>query len=119
MGTSVQCNDTPALCYNTSVTWVGTSLFSATALQLVLRHFYYMGRHVSIQCDDTPTSVMALLLHGQARLYSVRRHSCIVLRHLYYVGRHISVQYYTVPSGTYCVVFLLFIVTSLYKQTFI
>ena len=24
----VQCNDTPALCYDTSVTWAGMSLFS-------------------------------------------------------------------------------------------
>ena len=25
---SVQCDDTPALCYDTSVTWTGTSLFN-------------------------------------------------------------------------------------------
>ena len=30
------------------------SLFSATTLMLVLRHFYYVGMHISIQCDDTP-----------------------------------------------------------------
>ena len=29
-------------------------LFSATTLLLVLRHFCYVGRHVSVQCDDTP-----------------------------------------------------------------
>ena len=34
--------------------WAGTSLFNATTLLLVLRHFYYVGRHVSVQCDDTP-----------------------------------------------------------------
>ena len=28
MHVSVQCDDTPALCYDTSVTWAGTSLFS-------------------------------------------------------------------------------------------
>ena len=31
------------------------SLFSATTLLLVLRHFYYVGRHIFVQCDDTPT----------------------------------------------------------------
>ena len=50
---SVQCNDTLALCYDTSVTWVSTSLFSTMALLLVLRHFYYVDRHVFVQCDDT------------------------------------------------------------------
>ena len=34
--------------------WAGTSLFNAAALLLVLRHFYYVGRHVSVQCNDTP-----------------------------------------------------------------
>ena len=51
---SVQCDSTPALFYDTSVTWADTSLFSATTLFLVLRHFCYVGRHVSVQCDDTP-----------------------------------------------------------------
>ena len=32
---------------------------------------------------------------------------------------HVSVQYCTVPSGTYCVASLSFIVIGLYKQTFI
>ena len=30
------------------------TLFSATTLLLVLRHFYYVGKHVFVQCDDTP-----------------------------------------------------------------
>ena len=51
---SVQCDDTPALCYGTSITWACTSLLSATTLLLVLRHFYYVGRYVSVQCDGTP-----------------------------------------------------------------
>ena len=53
MGTSDQCDDTPALCYNTSVMWAGTSLFNVMTLLLVLRHFCYVGRHVSVQCDVT------------------------------------------------------------------
>ena len=60
---SVQCDSTPALCYDTSITWTSPSLLSTTTLLLVLRHFCYVGRHVSVQCDDTPalcydTSVM-------------------------------------------------------------
>ena len=34
--------------------WAGTSLFNATTLLLVLQHFYYVGRNVFVQCDDTP-----------------------------------------------------------------
>ena len=52
---SDQCDDTPTLCYETFVMWAYTSLFSATTLLLVLRHFCYVGRHVSVQCDNTPT----------------------------------------------------------------
>ena len=29
-------------------------MFNATALLLVQRHFYYVGRHVFVQCDNTP-----------------------------------------------------------------
>ena len=36
-----------------------------TALLLVLQHFYYVGRHVSVQYDGTPASATAPLLHGQ------------------------------------------------------
>ena len=50
---SVQCDDTSALCYNTSITWACTSLFSATTHLLVLRHFFYVGRHIFVQCDYT------------------------------------------------------------------
>ena len=65
---SVQCDETLALCFGTSVTWVGTSLFNASALLLVLRHFCYVGRHVSDQCYGTPVNFKTLLLSGQARL---------------------------------------------------
>ena len=47
--------------------WAGTSPISASALLLVLRHFCYVGRHVSDQCFGTPASATALLLRGQAR----------------------------------------------------
>ena len=94
-------------------------MFSATTLLHYARHLYYMDRHVSVQCNGTSASATALLLRGQARLCSMRRHSCIVLWHLCYVGRHVSIQYCTIASGTYCVVSLSFIVTGLYRQTFI
>ena len=51
---SDQCDNTPTLCYDTSITWAGMSLFSATALMLVLLYFCYVVKHVSVQCDDTP-----------------------------------------------------------------
>ena len=65
---SVQCDGTPALCYDTSVMLADTSLFSASSLLLVLRHFCYVGRHVSNQCYDTHASATTLLLRGQARI---------------------------------------------------
>ena len=34
-------------------TWAGMSLFSATTLLLVLRHFYYVSKHISVQYEDT------------------------------------------------------------------
>ena len=71
------CTDTPALCYDTFVTWASMSLFSASALLLVLRHLCYVSRHVPDQCYGTPTSVTALLLREQARI--VLRHLCSVL----------------------------------------
>ena len=40
-------------------------------------------------------------------------------RHICYMGSHVSVLYYTVPSGTYCAASLSFIVSGLYRQTFI
>ena len=46
----------------------GTSLFSASALLLVLRHFCYMGMHVSDQCYDTLASATTLLLRVQTCL---------------------------------------------------
>ena len=66
-----------------------TYMISASALLLVFRHFYHVGRHVHMisalarihdQCFGTPASV----------------------RHFYHVGRHVSVPYRTVPSSLYC-----------------
>ena len=57
-------------------------MISALALLLVLRRFYYVGRHVYM------TSASELLL---------------VFRHFYYVGRHVSVPYNIIPSGIYIV----------------
>ena len=57
-----------------------TYMISASALLLVLRRFYHVGRHVHMisalahihdQCFSTPDSVPTLLLRGQARLCSV------------------------------------------------
>ena len=42
---------------------------------IVLRRLCYVGKHVSVQCFDTPASATTLLLRGQARLCSVLRHS--------------------------------------------
>ena len=38
---------------------------SDLALLLVLRHFCYVGRHVSDQCFGTPVSATTILLRGQ------------------------------------------------------
>ena len=51
---SIQCDNTPALCYNTSITWVGTSLFSTVPylrVPTVLRPSHslllvYSGKHL-------------------------------------------------------------------------
>ena len=78
---------------------------------IMLRHFYYVGRHVSVH--------YATLL--------------LVLRHLCYVGRHVSVQCDDTPALCYdtsvmwanmylfstVLVSVSFIVTGLYRQTFI
>ena len=59
-----------------------TYMISVSALVLVFRHFYHVGRHVHMnmisalarihdQCFSTPPSVSTLLLRGQARLCSV------------------------------------------------
>ena len=78
-------------------------MIGASALLLVLQHFYYVGKHV--------------LIGGSALL--------LVLRHFCYVGRHIlisasalllcatALQYCIVPSGTYCAVSDSFIITGL------
>ena len=92
--------------------WPSTSLFSSSALLLVLRHFCYVGRHVSVQCFGTPASATTLLLRGQAHLCSVLRHSyecydtyitwtsmslfsatilLLVLRHFCYMGGYVSI----------------------------
>ena len=51
---SVQCDETPALCYGTSVTWAGTSLFSTVPylrVNILLRPSYslllvYTSKHL-------------------------------------------------------------------------
>ena len=51
---SVQCDDTPALCYDTSVTWVDMSLFSTVPylwVPIVLRPYHslllvYTDKHL-------------------------------------------------------------------------
>ena len=55
--------------------WADTSLISSTALMLVLRHFCYMSRHVSVQCYGTPTSASALVapLSGPTRMTDPNR----------------------------------------------
>ena len=91
--------------------WAPTSLISASALLLVLRHFCYVGRHVLI-------NVLALLLVLQHFCY-MGRHVLInalalllVIRHFCYMGRHVlisasalllyamTLQYCTVPVVT-------------------
>ena len=78
---------------------------------IMLRHFYYVGRHVSVH--------YATLL--------------LVLRHLCCVGRHVSVQCDDIPALCYdtsvmradtslfstVLVSISFIVTGLYMKTFI
>ena len=66
-----------------------------SALLLVLRHFYCIGRHVLIGASE-------LLL---------------VLQHFCYVGRHVSVQYCIVPSGTYCATSYSFLMIGMCSQT--
>ena len=88
-------------------------MISASALLLVLLHFCY------VSCKSL-LSVLALLLHGQARLCSVLRHFCqcydtsvtwasmslfnasallLVLQHFCYVGGHISDQCFDTPAS--------------------
>ena len=57
--------------YDTSVTWTCTPLISASTLLLVLRHFCYVGRHVSDRCFGTPASATVLLLRGQTSLFNI------------------------------------------------
>ena len=95
---SDQCDDTPASCYDTSVTWADTSLFSATTLLLVLRHFCYVGRHISVQCDITPalcydtsimwagTSLFSIVMYIQVPIMLRPSHSLLLVytsKHLY------------------------------------
>ena len=67
-------------------------------LMLVLRHFYYVGRHVSVQYDDTPalcygtfvtwadTSLFSTVPYLQVPIVSRRSHSLLLVytnKHLY------------------------------------
>ena len=73
-------------------------MISAFALLLVLRRFYYVGRHVYV------TGASALLL---------------VFQHFYYVGRHVYVPYHIVPSGIYCTESHAFFISGPSKRMFI
>ena len=97
MGTSVQYDNTLALCYDTSVMWVGTSLFSVMTLLLVLRHFYCVGMHVSVQCNDTPalcygtsvtwagTSLFSIVPYLRVPIVLRPSHSLLLV----YTGKHL------------------------------
>ena len=94
---SVQCDDTPALCYDTSVTWADMLLFSVTTVLLVLRHFCYVGRHISVQCDDTPilcydtsvtwvdTSLFSTVSYLWVPIVLCPSHSLLLV----YIGKHL------------------------------
>ena len=69
-------DDTPALCYDTFVMWADTSLFSASALLIVLRHLCYVGRHVSDQCYDTFVT-WADMYCASAPLFSIVQYSWV------------------------------------------
>ena len=97
-----------------------TYMISASALLLVLRRFYYVGRHVYM------TSASALLLVFR-HFYYVGRHVymtnasalLLVFRHFYYVGMYVSVQYCSVPSGIYCTESNSFFISGPRKQILI
>ena len=78
-------------------------LIGASALLLVLRHFYHVGRHVLI---------------GASALLLVLRHFCYVDMHVLISALALllcatTLQYCIVPSGTYCAVSDSFIITGL------
>ena len=88
-------------------------MISASALLLVLRRFYYVGRYIHI------ISVSALVLVLR-RFYYVGKHVyLLVFRHFYYMGRHVSVPYHTVPSGIYCTESHSFFISGRSKRMFI
>ena len=55
--------------------WVPMSLISATTLLLVLRHFYYVGRHVAI-CASAP--LFSTVLYLRVPIVLCPSHSFIV-----------------------------------------
>ena len=77
--------------------WEDTSLFSATTLLLVLWHLYYVDRHVSVQCDDTPalcydtsviwvdTSLFSIVPYLQVPIVLRPSHSLLLV----YSGKHL------------------------------
>ena len=68
------------------------SLISVSALLLVLRHFYYVGRHVSDQCYNTYVMwATTSLINASALL--------LVLRHFCYVGKQVSDQSFGSPAS--------------------
>ena len=77
--------------------WVGMSLFSGMTLLLVLRHFCYLGRHISVQCDDTPAlcyatsvkwadrSLFNIISYLRVRIVLRPSHSLLLV----YTGKHL------------------------------
>ena len=98
-------------CYvlqNTSLSHVGRKV----------SNLCYVGKHIFDQCFDTSSSATTSVTWAGMSLISASA-LLLMLRHFCYVGRHVSIQYCTVPSGTYCVVSLSFIVIDLCRQTLI
>ena len=82
--------------------WAGMSLINDSTLLLVLRHFCYVGRHVSNHFFGTPTSDTSVTWASTSLI------SALAL--LLYAT---TPQYCTVPSGTYCAMSYSFLITGL------
>ena len=67
------------------------------------------------QCFGTPASATTLLLRGQARSNHCFGTLASAMAPML-CGQAHSVQYCTVPLGTYCTVFLSFIITGLCRH---
>ena len=92
-----------------------TYVISASTLMLVLRHLYYVGRHVLIGASTLLLVLRHLCYLGRHVLITTST-LLLVLRHFCYMGRHVSVQYCTIPSGSWRTVSISFMVSGLGKQ---